>query len=132
MGIEALSRGAAHVQFIDLNRAAVRTMLLNLAHCKLDEWATVARRDSFEFIDKFEGEPFELIYIAPPQYQELWKVALLAVDAKPALLVEESVVIVQLHPREETPIALESLIEFDRRRYGSVQLIFYEVAEEIE
>ena len=107
-------------------------MLHNLAHCKLDEWATVARRDSFEFVDKFEGEPFELIYIAPPQYQELWKTALLAVDAKPALLVEEGVVIVQIHPREETPIALESLIEFDRRRYGSVQLIFYEVAEEIE
>ncbi len=132
VGIEALSRGAAHVQFIDRSRAAVRTMLQNLAHCKLDAWATVARRDSFEFIDKFEGEPFDLIYIAPPQYQELWKEALLAVDAKPALLVEESVVIVQLHPREETPIALEALVEFDRRRYGSVQLIFYEVAAEVE
>ena len=129
VGIEALSRGAAHVHFIDLSRAAIRTILNNLAHCRLADRATVARRDSFEYIEKFEGDPFELIYIAPPQYQEMWQAALQAVDSRPALLVEESVVIVQLHPREETPVALDVLCEFDRRRYGSVLLIFYEVAE---
>ncbi len=129
VGIEALSRGAAHVLFIDRSRAAVRTILQNLGHCKLADRATVARRDSFEYIEKFEGDPFELIYIAPPQYQEMWQEALQAVDSRPALLVEESVVIVQLHPREETPIALDTLCEFDRRRYGSVLLIFYEVSE---
>ena len=132
VGIEALSRGAAHVHFIDRSRAAIRTMLHNLTHCKLADRATVARRDSFEFIEKFEGDPFELIYIAPPQYQELWQATLQAVDARPALLVEDSVVIIQIHPREETPIALDTLLEFDRRRYGSVLLIFYEVAESTE
>ena len=39
------------------------------------------------------------------------------------------VVIVQIDPHEEAPLALNTLIEFDRRRYGSVLLIFYEVAE---
>lgn len=132
VGIEALSRGADHVHFIDRSRDAIRTMLKNLAHCKMSDRATVAKRDSFDFIDKFEGEPFELVYIAPPQYQEMWQKALLAVDGKPELLVDESVVIVQIHPREETPIALDALVEFDRRRYGSVLLIFYEVAEAAE
>ena len=132
VGIEALSRGAEHVFFVDLSRAAVRTILQNLSHCRVAEWATVARRDSFEFIEKFEGEPFDLVYIAPPQYKELWKKALTAVDGCPALLVEESVVIVQIDPHEETPVELDTLIEFDRRRYGSVMLIFYEVAEEAE
>ena len=91
--------------------------------------ATVARRDSFEFLARFEGEPFDLVYIAPPQYKEMWQKALLAVEGCEALLVEESVVIVQIDPREETPIALESLTEFDRRRYGNVLLIFYEFVE---
>ena len=131
-GIEALSRGAEHVFFVDRGRAAVRTILQNLDHCRVAERATVARRDSFEFIEKFEGEPFDLIYIAPPQYSELWKKALAAVDGCAALLVEESVVIVQLDPREETPIDLDSLIVFDRRRYGNVLLIFFEVADDVE
>ena len=132
VGIEALSRGAEHVFFVDRSRAAVRTILQNLTHCRVAERATVARRDSFEFIEKFEGEPFDLIYIAPPQYRELWKKALAAVDGCAALLVEESVVIVQIDPHEETPVELDSLIEFDRRRYGSVMLIFYEVVEGAE
>ena len=132
VGIEALSRGAEHVFFVDLSRAAVRTILRNLSHCRVAERATVARRDSFEFIEKFEGEPFDLVYIAPPQYKDLWKKALTAVDGCAALLVEESVVIVQIDPHEETPVELDTLIEFDRRRYGSVMLIFYEVAEEAE
>ncbi len=132
VGIEALSRGAEHVFFVDRSRAAVRTMLQNLTHCRVAERATVTRRDSFEFIEKFEGEPFDLVYIAPPQYRELWKKALAAVDGCAELLVEESVVIVQIDPHEETPVELDSLIEFDRRRYGSVMLIFYEVEEGAE
>ena len=134
VGIEALSRGAAHVHFIDRSRAAIHTIRQNLAHCKLAARATVARRDSFTFLEQFDGEPFDLIYIAPPQYQKLWRAALLAVDARPDLLGDDGVVIVQIHPREDAPsrkgrsadIVLENLIEFDRRRYGSVLLIFYE------
>lgn len=129
VGIEALSRGAEHVQFVDRSRAAVRTILQNLTHCRVAERATVTRRDSFDFIERFEGEPFDLVYIAPPQYQKLWEKALSAVDASSKMLVDESVVIVQIDPKEETPIALENLLEFDRRRYGSVLLVFYEVAE---
>ena len=132
VGIEALSRGAEHVQFVDRSRAAVRTILQNLSHCRVAERATVARRDSFDFIERFEGEPFDLVYIAPPQYRALWKEALCAVDACGDMLLEESVVIVQMDPKEETPIALENLLEFDRRRYGSVLLVFYEVAEAAE
>ena len=129
VGIEALSRGAAYVHFIDHNRAAIRTIQKNLVHCKVDARATTAQRDSFAFVNQFGGEPFDLIYIAPPQYQELWSAALTAVDARPQLLTDDGVVIVQLHHREETTIALKNLVKFDRRRYGSVLLIFYERAE---
>lgn len=130
VGIEALSRGAGHVIFVDRSQAAVGTILGNLSHCRLSEQATVTRRDSFEFIDRFDGDPFELVYIAPPQYKEMWREALVKVDSRPDMLVEESVVIVQIHPREETPVELERLVEFDRRRYGSVLLVFYEIVEE--
>ena len=132
VGIEALSRGAEHVYFVDWSRAAVRTIVKNLTHCRVAERATVSRRDSFDFIERFEGEPFDLVYIAPPQYRSLWQKALCAVDACGEMLDEESVVIVQIDPREETPVALENLVEFDRRRYGSVLLVFYEVAEAAE
>ena len=125
VGIEALSRGAAFVQFLDLNRRAVQTIQANLRHCGFATQGVVTQGDSFAFLERYQGEPFDLIYVAPPQYKEFWRKALLAIDAKPELLAEYGAVIVQIHPREETPVDLTVLEEYDRRKYGSVQLIFY-------
>jgi 16S rRNA (guanine(966)-N(2))-methyltransferase RsmD len=125
VGIECLSRGADSVHFIDSSRAAVETINANLAHCRLEGQATVERGDSFAFLQRFRGEPFDLIYVAPPQYKGLWRRALLEIDARPGLLADFGAVIVQIDPREEEPIELAFLEEYDRRRYGSVMLVFY-------
>lgn len=125
IGIESLSRGAAAAHFIDMNRKAVETIRANLRHCQLEEDAVVERGDSFAFLKRYQGEPFDLIYIAPPQYQDLWRMALRQIDERPELLTVDSEVIVQIHPKEDAPVELNFLVEYDRRRYGSVLLIFY-------
>ena len=132
VGIEALSRGATKVQFVDLSRQAVQTMLANLKSCGLAAKARVQRMDSFKFLERYSGPPFDLLYIAPPQYQELWSKSLKQIDARPELLADPAIVIAQIHPSEDEPIDLKHLEEYDRRRYGSVLLIFYtnEEAEE--
>ncbi|MEZ4682133.1 MAG: 16S rRNA (guanine(966)-N(2))-methyltransferase RsmD [Caldilineaceae bacterium] len=131
VGIECLSRGAAHVHFLDLNRKAVDTIRGNLRHCQLESDAVVERADSFAFLKRYHGEPFDLIYVAPPQYQGLWHQALQLIDERPGLLAEGGDVIVQIHPKEETPLALTVLREYDRRHYGSVMLIFYASSTEL-
>jgi 16S rRNA (guanine966-N2)-methyltransferase len=130
VGIEALSRGAVHATFVDRNRRAVQTIQTNLEHCKLAEFATVELGDSFTFLKRYKGEPFDIIFIAPPQYQKLWSQALEIVDQRSELLYEDGIAVVQIHPREDAPIALQILVEFDRRTYGSVLLLFYEVMED--
>lgn len=131
VGIEALSRGAAFAHFLDLNRAAVETMHANLAHCRLEQRALVEKGDSFGFLQRYRGEPFDLIYVAPPQYQGLWHKALLLIDERPHLLAQGGVVVAQIHPREDVALDLGFLEEYDRRRYGSVEMIFYASAEEL-
>ena len=131
VGIEALSRGAAHAHFLDRNRKAVQTIQANLQHCKFEHQATVAQGDAFAFLESYRGEPFDLIYIAPPQYQGLWHKALTLVDQRPELLAPFGAVIVQIHPREDEPVELNFLEEYDRREYGSVLLIFYASSEDL-
>ncbi len=131
VGIECLSRGATWVDFVDLNRKAVETIRANLTHCKFDRQARVERLDSFAYLERYRGAPYDLIYVAPPQYQGMWLKALTWIDGKPDLLAKFGSVIVQIHPREETPVTLQRLAEYDRRRYGSVMLIFYAVAEDL-
>lgn len=132
VGIEALSRGADFAQFVDLNRKAVETIRANLMHCRLEANAQVTQGDSFRWLESYAGDPFDFVYIAPPQYQGLWSKALLLVDGRPELLGEDVTVVVQIHPRESTPIELTYLEEFDRRAYGSVTLIFYASAAELQ
>lgn len=136
IGIEALSRGAEHAHFIDLNRKAADTVQANLRHTRLEKQATVERTDSFLFLERYRGKPFHFIYIAPPQYQGLWHKALAMIDQRPELLAKYGVIVAQIHPREETSIQLTNLEEYDRRKYGSVMLIFYanaqDLAEEVD
>jgi len=126
VGIEALSRGAAHATFVDLEPRAVATIRANLAHTGLEGAARVVRGDAFALLRKDRRAAYDIIYIAPPQYKGLWRTALLAIDAAPDALSDEGLAIVQIHPREEQKdLALANLVEVDRRLYGSVRLLFY-------
>ena len=127
IGIEALSRGAQHVQLNDLNRLPVDTIRANLESTGLAEGAEVSRSDAFSLLERTPSKPFDYVYIAPPQYKGLWKRALYALDAHPAWLAEDAWVIVQIHPIElEDCPDLQALEEFEQRRYGSTLLIFYQ------
>ncbi|MCB0216400.1 MAG: 16S rRNA (guanine(966)-N(2))-methyltransferase RsmD [Caldilineae bacterium] len=126
VGIEALSRGAEGCDFVDLAPEAIRTIQANLSATGLaGEDARVMRRDAFQLLSRPPEMPYHLIYVAPPQYKGLWLRALLALDAEPGWLAEDGVIVTQIHPREEQPVALEHFEERDRRDYGSVRLIFY-------
>jgi 16S rRNA (guanine(966)-N(2))-methyltransferase RsmD len=132
VGIECLSRGAAHAHFVDNNRKAVDTIHANLAHCGLTREATVERNDSFTFLERYRGEPFDFIYVAPPQYQGMWIKALQMIDERPQLTAEYATIVVQIHPVEDKPLVLQRLQEYDRRKYGSVMLLFYADAADLD
>jgi 16S rRNA (guanine966-N2)-methyltransferase len=126
VGIEALSRGAAFVRFVDLDRQAVATVKANLKHTCLGEGAEVWRLDAFTLLGRNPDRNFDYVYIAPPQYKELWKLALISLDKSPGWLSEDAWVIVQIHPREYEQVETDHLVEFDQRRYGSTMLVFYD------
>lgn len=130
VGIEALSRGASQVCFVDVNRLPIVTVRDNLKTTGLLEGSEVLQMDAFVFLERSEEHKFDYVYIAPPQYKSLWKRALIAVDKNPGILSEDAWVIVQIHPVELEPLTgednLHHLVEFDRRQYGSTLLLFYE------
>lgn len=125
IGIEALSRGAAFVRFTDLHRGPIETIKSNLDATKLGARAETRRQDAFAGLRRDPDRPFEYIYIAPPQYQELWSQALGELDGNPGWLAPDGWAIVQIDPKEALPLALQTLEEFDRRKYGSTLLIFF-------
>jgi 16S rRNA (guanine966-N2)-methyltransferase len=68
LGIEALSRGAAHAVFVDTNRAATTVVSQNLEACGFNGSGRVVRGDALRFLAGPEprGAPFTLVFADPP------------------------------------------------------------------
>ena len=134
VGIEALSRGAAFVRFTDMNRAPIDTIHFNVEHCGFNAQAEIRRADAFTYLAATADRKFEYIYIAPPQYKDMWVKALELVDDNITWLTEDAWVIVQIAPREyrDAQPELKHLEEFEQRKYGSTLLVFYERVESRE
>jgi 16S rRNA (guanine966-N2)-methyltransferase len=124
VGIEALSRDAAEVVFCEKNRNALQTIRRNLEATGLAGRGRVVGGDAFAYLTRLDLQPFDVIYIAPPQYKGMWLKALQLVDARPELLTPDGFVIIQIFPKEWSDVALAHLGETDRRQYGSTALHF--------
>lgn len=125
VGIEALSRGAREVVFVERDRRALATIRRNLEATRLGERARVVPGDAFAYVSRPPDEPFDLIYIAPPQYKRMWVQALQAID-RPGYLAPDGLAVAQIFPKEDEDVPLQHLQRVDERRYGSTLLIFYE------
>ncbi len=129
VGIEALSRGAKFVRFVDLHRDAIKVINTNLQRARLADQAEVMHSDAYAMLHARPDRAFDYIYVAPPQYKSMWQRAMQAIDDNLGWLSDESWVIVQIDPKEYEELELQNLKEFDQRRYGSTLLVFYEPKE---
>ena len=134
IGIEALSRGAEAATFVELEPEALRYVRRNLETTGLTARAETIRADAFRFLEdaRAAGRRYDLVYVAPPQYQGMAARALAQLDAAP-LTEPGGLVIAQIHPRERgelDALALTRLRRYDERRYGSTLLFFYEHHDE--
>ena len=70
VGIEALSRGAAHAVFVEKNSAAAKVIEQNLASLGIQDRSTVVRRPSLAALGQFEADIYFLDppYAAPAEY----------------------------------------------------------------
>lgn len=125
VGIEALSRGAAQATFVERHSRAVGVIRDNLRRTRLSGQASIVQADVFKFLEE-TAKSFDLIYIAPPQYQGLWAKTLQALEANPGWLAADGLVVVQIFPKEWQPLELATLELVDERKYGSTLLCFYE------
>lgn len=120
LGLEALSRGAAGVTFVESERAACRTISDNLEKLKLTG-ARVVCADAVWTVRQ-DSRSYDLVLVDPPyeQWQELEpKLA----QHLPRVLAPDGLLVVETGSRTEPelPLALRT-----SRRYGSARLTLFE------
>ena len=124
VGIEALSRGCAHATFVERSARALAGIRHNLEVTGLAARADVAARDVFAYL-RGAPAPYELIFVAPPQWQGLWPRTVALLDSRPGWLAEDALVIAQHDPQESTALDLGRLEVIDERTYARVRFTFF-------
>jgi 16S rRNA G966 N2-methylase RsmD len=69
----------------------------------------VVRADVRDYVRRPASEPFEVVFIAPPQYKGLWKETLLLLDKNPSHVAPDGIVVVQIDPQEKSDVDLSAL-----------------------
>ena len=128
-GIEALSRGAARVVFVERDQTAVRVIGQNLAKTRLAERGAVVKADVLAYLaDRAAASgPFDLVLMDPP-YAEigLLDAALTQVGAAGATLLTPQAWVVAKHFwRTPPPDTAGLLASVRNRRFGETALTFY-------
>jgi 16S rRNA (guanine966-N2)-methyltransferase len=123
MGLEALSRGARCVTFVESDRDAAATILRNLDKLRL-EGAVVLREDAGRKLaaDAAGGRRYDLVLIDPPYAMLARTLPRLAANL-PAVLAENGIAVVESDARDEPELPLPVRTS---RRYGSSRVTVFE------
>jgi 16S rRNA (guanine966-N2)-methyltransferase len=127
MGIEALSRGADSVLFVDSGPAAIRTIRTNLAHSRMEGRARVRRQDVRRTLRSKPGQ-FDLILMDPP-----YEIAPGELDETLRLLAEGRVagpgatVVLTRSVRSYTPVIPVNWLVERRLSYGDTVVLVFTV-----
>ncbi len=118
MGIEALSRGAAHAWFLERSRSAIETIRENLAGLRLESRSTVVAGPVLLTLPRY---PADVVFLDPPyDLEREYTAALdLLAQAPPPLIVVQHSVRLAL-PGEHGPLRRSRLV-----RQGDNALSFY-------
>lgn len=118
LGIEALSRKASEVVFVDSNIKSVLLIKQNLKNLGLQ--AKVIKSDALKFLNQKIGK-FDLIILDPPYASKLYEPALEKIAEQD--LLEDDGIIVCEHEKNEK-IDFSAFTVFDEKRYGNIVLTY--------
>jgi 16S rRNA (guanine966-N2)-methyltransferase len=126
LGIEALSRGAASVLFVEEDRQSIAAIKKNLA--KVNLTGRIRQENVFDFLRRSAGmENFQIIFADPPYEQtksgERYTEKLLSNEVLPQLLDSDGVFVLEKRPSELIPAT--NLWDVVRaRKYGATEVLF--------
>lgn len=124
LGIEALSRGAAHATFVDSARPALLAIRGNLRELGLEDRASVVAGDAVASVARHQPEaPWRIVFVDPPYRSDLATRAVLALPSE--RLAADAVVVIEHDRRNTPPDTLGSLLRTDQRRYGDTLISFF-------
>ncbi|NLF34931.1 MAG: 16S rRNA (guanine(966)-N(2))-methyltransferase RsmD [Clostridiales bacterium] len=123
MGIECLSRGAAHCVFVDQRREAAALVRENLTHTALTDRGRVVQGDALAFLHGCR-EKFDLIFLDPPYAGDMLQNALKTIAAID-IVTGNGIIICESTREAELPVLSAPYGQARTYRYGNTSVALY-------
>lgn len=124
IGIEALSRGAGKVLFVDESRESVTVIKKNIEQTGFGEGAQVVTSRAEPFLKK-ASEQFHFVFLDPPYSTE--QEPLLNLVSESEVLRPDSVVVYEHFKKQKSPECAGRLSLYREAVYGDTVLAFYKL-----
>lgn len=125
LGLEALSRGAAHVVFVEKNPQSLKITKQNIEKLKIPSSDyTIIQMNVLEYLKKYSGDAFDIIFADPPFTEKMAHDVLLVASASKAFG-NSSILAIESEKKERLDDKYESVYKSDSRAFGDKILSFF-------
>jgi 16S rRNA (guanine(966)-N(2))-methyltransferase RsmD len=129
MGLEALSRGARHAVFVEMNPAALQYLNTNIETCRCQDRSGVVSRPVISYLEQINpGDNFDLVFADPPYLSDQGTLTLLAIS-KHAKPLKRCLIILEHAPNRPPEPVPDNMDKVDTRKYGNVNVTFLQFKE---
>ncbi len=126
-GLEAISRGAAHSTFVDVNSRCTGTIKTNIESLNIQEYQyDIIRGNVFAVLMRLEkeAEVFDMVFVDPPYYKDLARKCLICLDYYD-ILSPNALIIVEHFKKDSLETDLEVLKLEKEKMYGDTAITIF-------
>jgi len=128
VGIEAFSRGAKSVAFVDNSAGCISVLKKNLTQLDILGLSSlnIYNKDSIKAIEAFQARSmsFDVVFLDPPYYKDMARNTLMALSNYD-ILARNAIIVAELYKKEDLPEEAGRLKRIRTSRYGDTKLEFY-------
>jgi 16S rRNA (guanine(966)-N(2))-methyltransferase RsmD len=130
LGLEALSRGAREVMFVENQESSINVLRKNIQDCSLTECCTIIAEDVETFLTNpsspYDTTTFDLVFADPPYEISNLESLLSKLDAAQRVT-KNGVVVLEHFKKTSLPLQTGRLQQSRQSRYGDTMLSFYQL-----
>ena len=128
---EAVSRGAASVDSVELSRKSIAIIRENLKLLEIEDQVQIINDDVLKYLKRYSGPSYDLI-LADPPFTEKLAHSVLEELGKSAALGEETLIMIEASSHEKLLDQYDGLERTDDRDYGDKRITFWRKVRTIE
>jgi 16S rRNA (guanine966-N2)-methyltransferase len=124
LGIEALSRGAGEVIFVEKSKKSIQILEKNIQKLKISEPFQIVQKDVISYLKSYSGVPFDVIFADPP-FTEVMAHDVMVAICESQVFALNTVMTIESARKEKILDHYTGLERYDVREFGDKVLSFF-------